>query len=149
MTLKRLLQACFMLFIAISISSVSFGQDNKVITGKVTDSKDGSPVVGASVLAKGSKAGGTVTNAEGVFSITVQPNTAALIISYVGYGTQEIAIGNKTIVDASLTPSGTNLNEVVVVGYGSVRKKEVTSAITNVNPEQFIAQVKVSIDARK
>ncbi len=136
MTLKRLLQACFMLFIAINISLVSYAQD-KVITGKVTDSKDGSPVVGASVLAKGSKAGGTVTNAEGAFSITVQPSTAALIISYVGYGTQEIAIGNKTVIDASLTPSGTNLNEVVVVGYGSVRKKEVTSAITNVTPEQF------------
>src|SRR6185436_9354511 len=136
MTLKRLLQACFMLFIAISISSVSFGQD-KVITGKVTDSKDGSPVVGASVLAKGSKAGGTVTNAEGSFSITVAPNTTALIISYVGYGTQELAINNKTVIDVSLTPSGTNLNEVVVVGYGSVRKKEVTSAITNVSPEQF------------
>ena len=88
MTLKRLLQACFMLFIAISISLVSYAQD-KVITGKVTDSKDGSPVVGASVLAKGSKAGGTVTNAEGAFSITVQPSTTALIISYVGYGTQE------------------------------------------------------------
>ena len=136
MTLKRLLQACFMLFIAINISLVSFGQD-KVITGKITDSKDGTPVVGASVLAKGSKAGGTVTNAEGAFSITVQPSTTALIISYVGYGTQEIAIGNKTVVDASLSPSGTNLNEVVVVGYGSVRKKEVTSAITNVSPEQF------------
>jgi len=136
MTLKRLLQACFMLFIAISISLVSYGQD-KVITGKITDSKDGSPVVGASILAKGSKAGGTVTNAEGAFSITVPSTTAALIISYVGYGTQEIAIGNKTVIDASLTPSGTNLNEVVVVGYGSVRKKEVTSAITNISPEQF------------
>jgi iron complex outermembrane receptor protein len=136
MTLKRLLQACFMLFIAINISLVSFGQD-KVITGKVTDSKDGSPVVGASILAKGSKAGGTVTSADGAFSITVPPNTVALIISYVGYGTQEIAIGNKTVIDASLSPSGTNLNEVVVVGYGSVRKKEVTSAITNVTPEQF------------
>ncbi len=136
MTLKRLLQACFMLFIAINISLVSFGQD-KVITGKVTDSKDGSPVVGASILAKGSKAGGTVTNAEGSFSITVQASTTALIISYVGYGTQEIAISNKTVIDVSLAPSGTNLNEVVVVGYGSVRKKEVTSAITSVSPEQF------------
>ena len=136
MILKRLLQACFMLFLSINVCLVANAQD-KVITGKVTDSKDGSPVVGASVLAKGSKSGGTVTNAEGVFSINVPSTTTSLIISYVGFGTQEIAIANKTTIDVSMVASGTNLNEVVVVGYGSQRKKEVTSAITSVNPEQF------------
>lgn len=136
MTLKRLLQACFMLFLTLHVAQITFAQD-KTITGKIIDSKDGSPVVGASVIAKGSKSGGTVTNAEGAFSISVPSNVTALIISYVGYATQELAIAGKTTLDVSLVATGSNLNEVVVVGYGSQRKKEVTSAITSISSEQF------------
>lgn len=136
MTLKRLLQACFMLSLTLGFALAASAQ-NKVITGKITDSKDGSPVVGASVLPKGSNTGGTVTNTEGAFSITVSSNVNALIISYVGYATQEVSIAGKTSVDVSLVAGGANLNEVVVVGYGSQRKKEVTSAITSISSEQF------------
>lgn len=136
MTLKRLLQACFMLFLTLHVALFSFAQ-SKTITGKITDSKDGSPVVGASVIAKGANSGGTVTNADGAFSITVPSSVNALIVSYVGFTAQEISIEGKTSVDVSLVSTGSSLNEVVVVGYGSQRKKEVTSAITSINSEQF------------
>lgn len=125
-----------MLFFTLSISLVSFAQ-NKVITGKITDSKDGSPISGASIVPKGSTSGGTLTNADGSFSITVAPSVTALIVSYVGFTEQEVSISGKSSVSVSLVAGGSSLNEVVVVGYGSQRKKEVTSAITSISAEQF------------
>ncbi len=136
MTLKRMFRL-IPLFLLLTICSFRTLAQDKTITGKVTDSKDGTPVVGASVLPKGSSSGGTTTGADGSFSLSVGSKVTALIISYVGYGTQEIAIVGKSSVDVSLSPSGSNLNEIVVVGYGSQRKKEVTSAITSISAEQF------------
>lgn len=136
MTLKRLLTASMMLLLALTVSVSAFAQD-KVISGKVTDSKDGSPVVGASVVAKGSNSGGSVTGADGSFKISVASNTTTLVVSYVGYGTQEISIAGKTSVDVSLSSSGSNLNEVVVVGYGTARRKDLTGSVASVKAKDF------------
>ncbi|MBY0535808.1 MAG: SusC/RagA family TonB-linked outer membrane protein [Chitinophagaceae bacterium] len=136
MTLKRLLTASMMLLLALTVSVSAFAQD-KVISGKVTDSKDGSPVVGASVVAKGSNSGGSVTGADGSFKISVAANTTTLVVSYVGYGTQEISIAGKTSVDVSLSSSGSNLNEVVVVGYGTARRKDLTGSVASVKAKDF------------
>jgi TonB-dependent starch-binding outer membrane protein SusC len=108
----------------------------KTITGKVTDSKDGSPVVGATVQPRGSK-NGTSTGADGSFSITVAGNVTTLVVTSVGFGRQEININGSTTANVSLVASNANLNEVVVVGYGTQKKKEITSAITSVSAEQF------------
>jgi TonB-dependent starch-binding outer membrane protein SusC len=121
-------------FLVLFSFSQLFSQ-SKTITGKVTDSKDGSPVVGATVQPKGSK-NGTSTGADGGFSLTVAANVNTLIVTSVGFGRQEIAVTGAT-ANVSLVASNANLNEVVVVGYGTQRKKEVTSAITSVNAEQF------------
>ncbi|RYE26434.1 MAG: hypothetical protein EOP42_20765, partial [Sphingobacteriaceae bacterium] len=87
---------------------------NKVITGKVTDSKDGSPLPGVSVLIKGS-ATGTNTNAAGSYSISVPAATTTLTFTFIGYDRQDIDITGKTTVNVGLTANSTTLNEVQVV----------------------------------
>jgi len=137
MTLKRLLsQASVLLLLLFSISYAAYSQD-RTISGKITDSKDGTPIVGASVVPKGASVTGTTTGADGSFRLTVGPNVNAVIVSYVGYGTQEISIAGKTTVDVGLSSSGTNLNEVVVVGYGTARKKDLTGAVASVRAKDF------------
>src|SRR4030095_13193520 len=112
MTLKRLLPAFAALLLA--LCTITASAQEKVVTGKVTDSKDGSPVVGASVLPKGSPQGGTTTGTDGTYRLSVGPNVTMIIVSFVGYGTQEISIVGKAAVDIALASSGSNLNEVVV-----------------------------------
>lgn len=100
------------------------------ITGKVSDA-NGNPLPGASVTVKGGSKGVT-TDTKGEFSITA-PENATLVFSSVGFKTQEIAINGKTIVDAYLEPSATQqLNEVVVIGYGTASKRDLTGSIVKV-----------------
>jgi len=136
MTLKRLLTASFTLLLTFIFTLATFAQE-KVITGKVTDAKDGSPVSGATVVASGSLSGGTSTGADGTFKINVASNVTSLIISYVGFGTQEISIVGKTSVEVGLSSSGSNLNEVVVVGYGTARRKDITGSVASVKARDF------------
>ncbi len=107
----------------------------KTITGKVTDSKDGSPIVGASVQPKGSKTG-TSTGADGSFSINVANTVTTLVVSSVGFDRQEISISGTT-ANAVLVASNANLNEVVVIGYGTARKKDLTGAVSSIQAKNF------------
>ena len=134
MSLKKLMKATGMIMLLL-IAQISFAQ-NRVITGKVTDSKDGSGVTGATVSAKGTRSA-VVTSADGSYSISVSPATTVLIFSSVGFGTQEISIEGKTSVDVSLVVISATLNEVVVTGYGSVKRKDLTSAITTITSKDF------------
>jgi len=102
----------------------------KEVTGKVTDAKDGSPLPGVSVKVKGA-IGGTSTDADGTFKLTIPKGLSDLIFSYVGYEDQEVAVKGTT-VSISLSPSAKSLNEVVVVGYGTSVKRELTGAIGKV-----------------
>jgi TonB-dependent starch-binding outer membrane protein SusC len=102
----------------------------KTVTGKVTDDK-GNPIPNASVLVKGTTTG-TSTKADGTFSLTVPSNAKALIVSAIDMTTQERAIGSQTSLDFSLTQEDKTISEVVVVGYGTQRKKEVTGSIASV-----------------
>ncbi|RZK46331.1 MAG: SusC/RagA family TonB-linked outer membrane protein, partial [Pedobacter sp.] len=101
------------------------------ITGRVLDS-DGKPVAGASVQLLGSD-NGTNTDANGAFSIEVDKPNAVLSVSYVGYQSQDIAIGDKTNLIIRLTQVTTQLNDVVVVGYGTRKKSDLTGAIATVS----------------
>lgn len=101
------------------------------ITGRVTNAS-GEPVTGASVIIKGSKIG-TTTDANGNFSISVPDNNAVLIISYVGYDSQEIPVAGKTSLLISLQPSSKALADVVVIGYGTANKRDLTGSIVKVN----------------
>lgn len=116
------------------LTQILYGQVS--VQGKITDYNSNNPLTGVSVTEKGTS-NGTTTNADGVFVITVKDQQSVLVISYVGYSAQEIPVGSKTSIDLRLAPASGQLNEVVVVGYGTLRRKEVTSAVATVNAEQF------------
>lgn len=134
MTTTRLLRVLLLCPLFLLIMQDSWAQ-NKTVTGKVSDEK-GNPVAGASVLVKGSKSG-TSTDATGSFTISVPSSANTLTVSYVGYNSMDVDITGKTSVEVSLTPSNTNLTDVVVIGYGSVRKKDVTGAVTSLKEKDF------------
>jgi TonB-dependent starch-binding outer membrane protein SusC len=135
MSAKNLLSALLCIAFVFVLQSV-YAQD-KLISGKIIDSKDGSPVAGATVQAKGTKTG-TSTKADGSFSLNLAPSVTMLVISSVGYETQEITIGGKSAIDVAMVPAaGANLNEVVVTGYGTARKKDLTGAIGSVKSKDF------------
>lgn len=102
------------------------------VKGKVTAADDQQPIAGASILLKGNTTNGTSTNADGTFTINAAPG-ATLIVSYIGYVTQEIPVGNQTTISVVLTPSVTSLSEVVITGYSSERKKDITGSVSIVD----------------
>ncbi|GHU55994.1 SusC/RagA family TonB-linked outer membrane protein [Bacteroidia bacterium] len=104
------------------------------ITGIVRDT-DG-PIIGASVVEKGTPSNGTATDMNGKYSLRVSAN-ATLIISYLGYATQEVAVNGRTAVDITLIESNERLDEVVVIGYGSVKKKDLTGAVSVVSTDNL------------
>lgn len=131
MILKRLLYACILPLLLVSLQVVA---QEKLVTGRVTDTKN-APIADASVTAKGSSIG-TATQADGTFQLRVPTATTTLVISSVGFGTMEVAIGNGP-VNVSLEQANTTLNEVVVVGYGTARKKDLTGSVTTVSAKDF------------
>lgn len=134
MLVKLLLRSIGLSILFLVLSFSLFAQ--KTVTGRVSDSKDGSPLPAVSVTVKGTGTG-TQTKADGTFSISVASGANALIFSSVGYDSQEINIAGKTTISIALVAIGTSLNEVVVTGYGTQKRREVTSAITTVNAEEF------------
>jgi iron complex outermembrane receptor protein len=112
----------------------AFAQEHAV-SGKVTSSDDGSGLPGVNILEKGT-GNGTVSDSDGNFKITVGSN-ATLVFSFVGYASQEVAVGQQTTINVSLKSEITSLNEVVVIGYGEVKKKDATGSVISVKAEDF------------
>jgi len=131
--MKRNLLILFVLF-ALSIAQAS--AQNKTITGTVTGQDDGLPLPGVSVRAPGS-ALGTATNPLGQFKISVPAKTNTLIFSYLGFTTQTVTIGTKTVIDIKLAPDNKALSEVVVVGYQTIQRQNVVGALSTVDAKQF------------
>ncbi|MBD9261712.1 MAG: hypothetical protein EGR98_10645, partial [Prevotella sp.] len=117
------------------ISATAWGQKMK-ITGTVIDNTN-EPIIGASVLENGTQ-NGVATDLDGHFTIEVQQG-AKLKISYIGYKTQEIPVGNGGKKDITLQDDSELMDEVVVIGYGTQRKGDVTSAVASVKAEDFTA----------
>lgn len=105
---------------------------NFTVTGKVMD-ENGSPIAGANVTEKGKK-NSTITDANGSFSLAVSSEKAVLVVSYVGYNIQQISLKGKSQVSVSLKPFTQNLSEVVVTGYGTVKKRDMTGSVVTINP---------------
>lgn len=120
-------------------TSLLFAQSRK-ITGTVKDDKS-NPLQGATITVKNSKVA-TTSNAAGVFTINVPPNANTLVISYVGMGQKEVTLGTSDFIDVSLTPNASSLSDVVVVGYGTTRRANITSAISSIG-EKDIKDLKV------
>ncbi len=103
----------------------------RIITGKITDGS-GNPVPNATILIKGSRSG-TASSADGTYSLTIPPNAKTIVISAIGMGESEYNIGNKGIINASLRTDDKNLQEVVVVGYGTQKRKELTGSVASIS----------------
>jgi TonB-linked SusC/RagA family outer membrane protein len=106
------------------------------ITGKVTD-ENGEPLPGLNIIVKGTIKG-TVTNLKGEYTIEVEDASKVLVFSYVGYKSKEITVGNQTVIDVIMEPEEFGIDEVVVIGYGSISAKEVSSSIVQIRQEDFI-----------
>src|SRR3990170_5167424 len=134
MSCKTLLKAvvlCTMLF----LSHVSYSQ-NKVVSGKVTDSKDGSGIAGVSVAPKGGTTG-TQTGSDGSYQISVGSSVTTLVFSSVGFTTQEVSMGGRSSIDVALSGSVSALDEVIVIGYGTRLKKDLTGSVTAITAKDF------------
>jgi iron complex outermembrane receptor protein len=115
---------------------IGFGQ-GKTVTGKITSNKDGSPVANATIVVKGTGKG-TTTDANGNYSLSVPNDNAVLVITSVGYARKEVSVAAATQLDFVMDEALGNLNEVVVVGYGTQRKRDLTGAVTSVNSKDFV-----------
>ncbi len=131
---STLLGTCILLLCCVSI--IGFAQDNRVVSGRVTSADDGAGFPGVNILVKGT-AHGTVTDAEGKFSLDVDGAEAILVFSSIGYKTIEVTVGNQSVINLTMQPDVTSLQEVVVVGYGSVKKSDVTGALASVSGDQL------------
>jgi TonB-dependent SusC/RagA subfamily outer membrane receptor len=113
------------------------------VSGTVTDA-DGVPLQGASVIEQGTT-NGTQTDFDGNFSLSVSDENATLQISYVGFASQDIMLSGQTAIKVKLEESAASLDEVVIVGYGTVKKRDLTGAVATANIEAFKESPNVSI----
>jgi TonB-linked SusC/RagA family outer membrane protein len=121
-----------MLFFSLLLTVTAFSQ--RQVTGKVTGMA-GEAMAGVSIQVRGT-AGGATTDTAGNYSISVPSDTSVLVFSFVGFSTQEITVGNQSVINVSLGTAASELNAVVVVGYGTQRKRDLTGSISSVNGEE-------------
>ena len=129
MNLRRLFLSFLLPLLALSALA------QRTVTGVVRDSASKTPLASVTILVKGTGTG-TQTASDGTFTINVPANASTLVISSVGYGTQEVIIGNGPI-NVSLGQASTTLSDVVVIGYGTAKRKDLTGSIATVSEKDF------------
>ncbi len=129
--MNKFLLTCFALGIAVS----SFAQE-RTVTGRVTSTEDGTALPGVNVILKGTTSG-TSTDADGNYSVAVPSSGGALIFSFIGLESKEIEIGERTVVNVSLSLDITQLSEVVVVGYGTQTKRDLSGSIASIKGDEI------------
>ena len=120
------------------------GEQPITVTGKITDNK-GDGLAGVNILEKGTS-NGTTTREDGIFILNVDNKDATLIVSYIGFATQEVSLSGRSTLNLELQPSNVNMQEVIVVGYGQTRKSLVTGSISSVKSEQLSTVSSTRID---
>lgn len=131
----------YLLAILLSVTfSLSIYAQNLTVTGTVIDEL-GEPLIGATVMQKGTS-NGVSTDIDGKYSLKV-PSNATIVVTFVGYDAQSVAVGGRTKIDFQLKPNSTVLDEVVAIGYGTVRKKDLTGAVSSVSGSE-LAKVPVT-----
>ncbi|GHM99343.1 SusC/RagA family TonB-linked outer membrane protein [Cytophagales bacterium WSM2-2] len=124
-----------MVLVLMLVSSIAWSQ-SRTVSGKVTSAEDGSPIPGVNVVQKGTT-NGTSTDANGAFSLSISDASATLVFSFIGLRTQEVEVANKTVIDVPMTSDITQLSEVVVTGYATQTKREITGSISSVKGQVF------------
>jgi iron complex outermembrane receptor protein len=143
MSCKNLLKSAAVV-ILLCVSQLVMAQE-RVISGRVTDSKDTSGIPGVTITAKGTKTG-TQTGSDGSFRISVGPGVSALVFSSIGFVTQEVGISGKSTVEVSLVVSNAQLSEVVVTGYGTAKRKDITGSVASLKVKDFNKGVQTAPD---
>jgi TonB-linked SusC/RagA family outer membrane protein len=134
------------LFLILCLGSIAYGQDtgNRTVTGRVTTDTDDTGIPGVSILVKGTTTG-TTTNAEGDF--TIQANAkSVLVISFIGYETSEVIVGNQSRIMIALKESISSLHEIVVVGYGEMKKTDISSSQVTVSGADLSKTINTSLE---
>ena len=133
------MKRCLLLFLGCMLFAghVSYGQ-GLTVSGKVTD-ESGELILGASVLLKGTSIG-TITDVDGNYTLQVTDANGTLVFSYIGYQTVEVPINGRSVIDQSMVSIVTELGEVVVVGYGTQKKVNLTGSVVNVGGKDIANQ---------
>jgi len=129
--------------IVISKAGSQSGSQQKTISGTVTDSNG--PIPGVTVMVKGSNIG-TATDDKGAYALSVPDRNAVLTFAFLGYATQEIQAGNQSVINVTMEESTQSMNEVVVIGYGTVKKSDLTGSVASISNNQFINQPLTRVD---
>lgn len=130
--------------IVLTTTGLSTVQQQKNVTGKVTDSS-GASLPGATVVVKGTT-NGTITDANGNYSLSNNTENATLQFSFVGMKNQEVFIGNKTTINIKMEDETIGIEEVVAIGYGTVRKSDLTGSVSSVKPEELIKRHPITME---
>ncbi|MCK0135715.1 TonB-dependent receptor [Arenibacter sp. S6351L] len=125
-------------------SFIELDKYQQTITGTITD-ENGTPLPGANIIEKGTT-NGTQADFDGNFAITLAENNAILLISYIGFSTKEIGLNGQTILNVQLEESASALDEIVVVGYGTVKKSDITGSVSSISDKDFNPGVNASVD---
>ncbi|QOD60214.1 SusC/RagA family TonB-linked outer membrane protein [Polaribacter haliotis] len=138
MNIKFLQRKCFKHFVTLLLFLGFFGvnsilaQEGKTVKGIITDSETNSPLPGVNILEKGTN-NGTSTDFDGNYSITLKNTNATLVVSYIGFSSKEVLVNGKSKLNIVLSPDAESLDEIVVVGYGTVKKKDLTGTVSTVS----------------
>ena len=120
------------------LAAGGYAYAQSVVSGTVTDATDGSGIPGVNILVKGTSTG-TITDVEGTYNVTVSGEDATLVFSSVGFATQEVAVGGQSTIDLAMKADIQSLQEIVVTGYSTEERKDVTGAVATVEAEQLQA----------
>ncbi len=126
-----------LLTLLVALISLSVSAQNVTVKGTVKD-KTGETVIGASVVEKGNTSNGTITDIDGNYTLSV-PSNATIVFSYVGMTTQEVSVKGKTTIDIVMEDDAQALEEVVVIGYGAVKRKDLTGSVATVSSDVLAA----------
>jgi TonB-linked SusC/RagA family outer membrane protein len=125
-----------LMVLLLTVAGYTYAQT--AVSGTVTDAEDGGPIPGVNVLVKGTSTG-TITDVEGQYNVTVSGDDPTLVFSSVGYATQEVEVGSQSTVNVNMDPDIQSLSEIVVTGYSTEERKDVTGAVATVEAEQLQA----------
>lgn len=131
--IQKLLCTAIGLFTVISLQAQQF-----IVTGKVTDN-EGLEIIGANITVKGNRGSGTITDMDGKYRLSVQsPEKTVLVFSYIGMKTQEIPVKGQSIINVTLLPDNQVLDEVVVIGYGTSKRSDLTGSVVSIKNEELM-----------
>lgn len=135
-----------LLFAIVAVFGVQVWAQDKTVTGRVTAEEDGSPIPGVTVLVKGMTGRGTTTNVGGNYTLSVPQAGTTLQFSFVGKIPQQIAVGSSNVINVVMKPDLLGLDEVVIIGYGSQKKSDLTGALSTVSGEKLRSTITTNID---